>query len=251
MQPNQLASPEEWLAARRALLTKEKAHMRAGDALAAERRALPWLKIQKNYTFDTANGPRTLAGLFDGHRQLIVHHLMFAPDWEAACPGCSFQAEHIGGPAQHLEHHDVKVLAVSRAPLEKLLAYRQRMQWHFDWVSSYGQEFNYDFHVSFTPEQVRQGRIDYNFGTITVDPRYVSEELPGVSVFALGDDGAVFLTYSTFARGLDMLLTADHYLDLTPEGRNEKAYPGWPRRHDEYPEKSASGAAAACCSSGG
>ena len=188
MQPNQLASQEEWLAARRALLIKEKAHMRAGDALAAERRSLPWLKIEKTYTFDTPNGPRT---------------------------------------------------------------YRRRMQWDFDWVSSYGQEFNYDFHVSFTPEQISQGRIEYNSGTITVDPRYASEELPGVSVFASGEDGAVFLTYSTFARGLDMLLTADHYLDLTPEGRNEKAYPGWPRRHDEYPEKSASDAAAACCSGGG
>jgi predicted dithiol-disulfide oxidoreductase (DUF899 family) len=251
MQPNQVASQEEWLAARRTLLTKEKAHMRAGDALAAERRALPWLKIEKTYTFDTPDGLRTLAELFDGHQQLIVHHLMFAPDWDAACPGCSFQAEHIDGPARHLQHHDVKLLAVSRAPLEKLLAYRRRMQWHFDWVSSYGRDFNYDFHVSFTQDQVSQGRIEYNSGTITVDPRYVNEELPGISVFARGEDGAVYLTYSTFARGLDMLLTADHYLDLTPEGRNEKAYPGWPRRHDEYPEKTAANATAACCSDGG
>jgi len=251
MQPKQVASQEEWLAARRTLLTKEKAHMRAGDALAAERRDLPWLKIEKIYTFDTPNGHRTLAELFDGHQQLIVHHLMFAPDWEAACPGCSFQAEHIGGPAQHLQHHNVKILAVARAPLEKLLAYRRRMRWQFDWVSSYGREFNYDFHVSFTQDQVSQGRIEYNSGTITVDPRYVSEELPGLSVFALGDDGAVFLTYSTFARGLDMVLTANHYLDLTPEGRNEQAYPGWPRRHDEYPEKTAASATAACCSNGG
>ena len=251
MQPKQVASQEEWLAARRTLLTKEKAHMRAGDALAAERRALPWLKIEKTYTFDTPDGLRTLAELFDGHQQLIVHHLMFAPDWEAACPGCSFQAEHIGGPAQHLQHHDVKILAVSRAPLEKLLAYRRRMRWQFDWVSSYGRDFNYDFHVSFTQDQVSQGRIEYNSGTITVDPRYVSEELPGLSVFALGDDGAVFLTYSTFARGLDLVLTANHYLDLTPEGRNEKAYPGWPRRHDEYPEKTSASATAACCSNGG
>ena len=251
MHPNQVASQEEWLAARRTLLTKEKAHMRAGDALAAERRALPWLKIEKTYTFNTPDGPRTLAELFDGRQQLIVHHLMFAPDWEAGCPGCSFQAEHIDGPAQHLQHHNVKLLAVSRAPLEKLLAYRRRMQWRFDWVSSYGGDFNYDFHVSFTQDQISQGRIEYNSGTITVDPRYVSEELPGVSVFARGDDGAVYLTYSTFARGLDMLLTADHYLDLTPEGRNEKAYPGWPRRHDEYPQETAANATAACCSNGG
>lgn len=251
MQSNPIVSQEEWLAARRTLLAREKAHMRAGDALAVERRALPWLKIEKRYTFDTPGGRRTLAELFDGHQQLIVHHLMFAPDWEAACPGCSFQAEHIDGPARHLQHHNVKILAVSRAPLEKLLAYRRRMQWQFDWVSSFESDFNYDFHVSFTKDQVSQGRIEYNSGTITVDPRYVSEELPGVSVFAAGKDGEVFLTYSTFARGLDMLLTADHYLDLTAEGRNETAYPGWPRRHDEYPEKAAASAAAACCSNGG
>ena len=237
MQPNQTVSANEWLAARRALLVKEKAHMRAGDALAAERRALPWLKIEKSYLFDTTRGRRTLAELFEGCGQLIVHHLMFAPEWEAACPGCSFQAEHIDGPARHLVHHDVKIAAVSRAPLAKLRGYQQRMGWRFDWVSSFDSDFNYDLRVSFTQEQIREGRIEYNQGTITADPRYLSEELPGVSVFAAGQGGEVFLTYSTFARGLDMLLTADHYLDLTPEGRNAKAYPAWPRRHDEYPAK--------------
>jgi predicted dithiol-disulfide oxidoreductase (DUF899 family) len=248
MQPNQIVSQDEWLAARRALLVKEKAHMRAGDALAAERRALPQLKIEKSYVFDTARGRRTLAELFEGCGQLIVHHLMFAPEWEAACPGCSFQAEHIDGPAPHLEHHNVKIVAVSRAPLDKILAYRQRMRWRFDWASSFDSDFNYDFRVSFTKEQLRQGRIDYNSGTITDDPRYLSEEeLPGVSVFSAGEGGQVFLTYTAFARGLDMLLTTDHYLDLTPEGRNEKAYPGWPRRHDEYPAKAAPAVAAACC----
>jgi predicted dithiol-disulfide oxidoreductase (DUF899 family) len=234
MKPNPAVSRDEWLTARTALLAKEKAHMRAGDALAAERRALPWLKVDKNYVFETQRGRRTLAQLFDGCGQLIVHHLMFAPEWEAACPGCSFQAEHIDGPARHLPHHNVKIIAVSRAPLAKILAYRQRMGWDFDWVSSFGSSFNYEFQVSFTKEQVGQGRIDYNSGTITTDPRYVSEELPGISVFAPGSAGEVYLTYSTFARGLDAVLTADHYLDLTPEGRNEKAYPGWPRRHDEY-----------------
>jgi predicted dithiol-disulfide oxidoreductase (DUF899 family) len=236
MQPNQIVSPDQWLAARRDLLAKEKVHMRAGDTLAAERRSLPWLKIDKSYMFDTTRGRRSLVELFEGSGQLIVHHLMFAPEWEAACPGCSFQAEHIDGPAQHLEHHNVKIVAVSRAPLAKIRAYRQRMGWHFEWVSSFDSEFNYDFNVSFTKDQIRQGRIDYNFGTITGDPRYLSEELPGVSVFVLGE-GEVFLTYSTFARGLDALLTSDHYLDLTPEGRNEKAYSAWPRRHDEYPAK--------------
>src|SRR3984885_7733273 len=246
MQPNPIVSQDEWLAARRALLAKEKAHMRTGDALAAERRTLPWMKIEKSYVFDTERGPCSLAELFEGCRQLIVHHLMFAPEWEAACPGCSFQAEHIDGPAQHLQHHNAKIIAVSRAPLAKILAYRQRMHWRFDWVSSFGSDFNYDFHVSFTKDQIHEGRIEYNSGTITADPRYLSEELPGVSVFAVGEGGELFLTYSPFARGLDMLLTADHYLDLTPEGRNEKAYPALPRRYDEYPEKTGSSAAAAC-----
>jgi predicted dithiol-disulfide oxidoreductase (DUF899 family) len=234
MQPNQIVSWDAWLAARKELLAKEKAHMRAGDALAAERRSLPWLKLEKSYVFDTSRGRRSLAELFEGCGQLIVHHLMFAPEWEAACPGCSFQAEHIDGPARHLVHHNVKIVAVSRAPLAKIQTYQRRMDWHFDWVSSFDNDFNYDLHVSFTKDQLRQGRIEYNFGTVTADPRYLSEELPGVSVFVAQQDD-VFLTYSTFARGLDMLLTADHYLDLTPEGRNEKAYSSWPRRHDEYP----------------
>jgi predicted dithiol-disulfide oxidoreductase (DUF899 family) len=250
MQPKQIVSHDEWLAARRDLLAKEKAHMRAGDTLAADRRSLPWLKIEKRYEFDTTRGRRSLVELFDGSGQLIVHHLMFAPEWEAACPGCSFQAEHIDGPAQHLEHHNVKIVAVSRAPLAKIRAYQRRMGWRFDWVSSFDSEFNYDFNVSFTKDQIRQGRIDYNFGTITDDRRYLSEELPGVSVFVL-KDGEVFLTYSTFARGLDAILTTDHYLDLTPEGRNEKAYSSWPRRHDEYPLKSNPSVAPARSADGG
>lgn len=235
MQTHKIATPEEWLEARRALLAAEKAHMRQGDALAVQRRALPWLAVEKPYTFDTATGRKTLAELFEGRSQLIVHHLMFAPDWAAACPGCSFQAEHIDGPARHLAHHNVTVVAVSRAPLAKLLAYRQRMGWRFEWVSSFDSPFNYDFHVSFTKEQLAQGGVDYNFGTITTDPRYASEELPGLSVFYRDAAGGVFHTYSSYARGLDALLGADHYLDLTPEGRNESAHPGWPRRHDEYP----------------
>jgi predicted dithiol-disulfide oxidoreductase (DUF899 family) len=238
MQPTQIVSTEEWLAARTALLAKEKAYMRAGDALAAERRALPWLKIEKSYVFDTALGRRTLTDLFEGCNQLIVHHLMFAPEWTAACPGCSFQAEHIDGPARHLVHHNVRIVAVSRAPLAKILAYRQRMGWRFDWVSSFETDFNYDFRVTFTKDQTREGRIDYNFGTITRDQRYLqTEDLPGLSVFTKGEGDDVFLTYATFARGLDALLGANHYLDLTPEGRNDKSYSTWPRRFDEYPAK--------------
>ncbi|MEX0655077.1 MAG: thioredoxin family protein [Phycisphaeraceae bacterium] len=229
-----VVSRDEWTAARKALLAKEKSHMRQGDALAAERRALPWVRIEKQYAFETEAGTRTLAELFGGCSQLIVHHLMYAPDWEAACPGCSFQAEHIDGPARHLQHHNVRIVAVSRAPIDKLLAYRKRMGWRFEWASSFGGNFNYDFHVSFTSEQLAKGAVNYNLGTIETDPRYQSEELPGVSIFFKDTAGQVFHTYSAYARGLDMLLGADHYLDLTPEGRNEAAYPDWPRRHDEY-----------------
>lgn len=239
MQPSDVVSREDWIAARRALLEKEKAHMRAGDALAAERRALPWVKVDKPYRFDTTNGPKVLPELFDRCRQLIVHHLMYAPEWSAACPGCSFQAEHIDGPAPHLERHDVRIIAESRAPLDKLLAYKARMGWRFEWVSPQGEEFNRDFRVSFSGEEIAEGRIDYNFGTIVTDPRYLSRDLPGVSVFYKDEAGGVFHTYSTYARGLDMLLGAHHYLDITPEGRNRGAYPNWPRRRDEY-DKAAS-----------
>jgi len=237
MQANRIVSQNEWLEARRGLLAKEKVHMRAGDALAEERRALPWVKIEKTYVFDTAGGRKTLAELFEGRPQLIVHHFMFAPHWAAACPGCSFQAEHVDGPARHLGHHNVSIVAVSRAPLAKLLAYRERMGWHFEWVSSFESDFNYDFHVTFRKEQVEERKVDYNFGTITTDPRYIDEELPGISVFANDVAGDVFLAYSTYARGLDALLGTNHYLDLTPEGRNGAAYPNWPRRHDEYPDE--------------
>jgi len=227
-------SQEEWIAARKALLEKEKAHMRDGDALAAERRALPWVKVEKDYVFDTIGGPKTLAELFDGSSQLIVHHLMYAPEWSAACPGCTFQAEHIDGPAPHLERHDVRIVAVSRAPLDKLSAYKARMGWRFEWVSSQGEDFNRDFRVTFTEDDIAKGRIDYNFGTIVTDPRYLDRDLPGVSVFCKDEAGEVFHTYSTYARGLDALLGANHYLDLTPEGRNDGAHPNWPRRRDEY-----------------
>jgi predicted dithiol-disulfide oxidoreductase (DUF899 family) len=156
----------------------------------------------------------------------------FAPG--VPCHGCTFQAEHIDGPAPHLERHDVRIIAASRAPLSKLLAYKARMGWRFDWVSCQGEDFNRDFKVTFTEEEIADGRIDYNFGTIVTDPRYVSRELPGVSVFCKNEAGEVFHSYSTYARGLDMLLGTHHYLDLTPEGRNSSAYPNWPRRRDEY-----------------
>jgi predicted dithiol-disulfide oxidoreductase (DUF899 family) len=240
MVPSKVVSRDEWIAARRALLDREKAHMRAGDAIAAERRALPWVKVEKDYTFDTANGLKRLPELFGRCQQLIVHHLMYAPEWDAGCPSCSFQAEHIDGPAPHLEQHNVRIIAASRAPLDKILAYKARMGFRFEWVSTRGEEFNHDFGVSFTEDQIAAGRVDYNFGTIVTDPRYISRELPGVSVFYRNEAGEVFHTYSTYARGLDMLLGTNHYLDLTPEGRNRRAYPNWPRRHDEYNKAAAS-----------
>ena len=234
MQPSKIVSQAEWTAARRALLEKEKRHMREGDALAAERRALPWVKVEADYAFDTTDGPKSLAELFDGRSQLIVHHFMYAPDWSAACPGCSFQAEHIDGPAPHLDWHDVRIIAVSSAPLDKLLYYKARMGWRFQWVSALGPDFNRDFKVTFSEDDVAKGRIDYNFGTIVTDPRYIDHELPGLSVFYKDEAGEVFHTYSTYARGLDALLGTNHYLDLTPEGRNAAAYPNWPHRRDEY-----------------
>jgi predicted dithiol-disulfide oxidoreductase (DUF899 family) len=234
MSPTKIVSREEWLDARRVLLAKEKAHMRAGDDLAAERRALPWVKVERDYVFDTTSGPKTLAELFGNKSQLILHHFMFAPDWNAACPGCSFQAEHVDGPAPHLQRHDVQIVASSRAPLDKLLAYKARMGWKFEWVSTRGDDFDRDFKVYFTADEVQGGRVDYNFGTITTDARYVDQNLPGISVFHKDASGQVCHTYSTYARGLDALLGANHYLDITPEGRNGAAHPNWPRRRDEY-----------------
>jgi predicted dithiol-disulfide oxidoreductase (DUF899 family) len=240
MQPFKVVSREEWIAARRALLDKEKTHTRNGDALAAARRALPWVQVERAYVFDTESGPRRLPELFDRCSQLIMHHFMYAPEWSAACHRCSIQAEHIDGPAPHLERHDVRIIAASRAPLDKLLAYKARMGWRFEWVSSRDEDFNYDFRVSFSEDQVANGRIDYNLGTITTEPRYLSSDLPGVSVFYKNEAGEVFHTYSAYARGLDMLLGTNQYLDLTPEGRNLRAYPNWPRRRDEYDKAAAS-----------
>ena len=235
IEPHKVVSREEWIAKRLELLAKEKAHMRQGDQIAAERRALPWVMIDKNYRFETATGQKNLGELFGKQPQLIVHHFMFAPEWNAGCPGCSFQAEHIAGPKPHLERHNVQIIAVSRAPIDKILAYKKRMGWDFEWVSSFGSEFNYDFGVSFTKDELASGSINYNFGTIRKDPRYLkTEDLPGLSVFYKNEQGKIFHTYSTYARGLDGLLGTNHYLDLVPEGRNDEAYPNWPKRHDEY-----------------
>lgn len=229
-----VVSREEWLTERKALLTKEKEITRLRDRVAAERRALPWVKVEKEYVFDALDGKRTLAELFEGRSQLIVQHFMFGPDWGEGCVGCSFKADHVDGALVHLEHHDVSFVAVSRAPLAEIEAFRKRMGWRFKWVSSYCSDFNFDYHVSFRPEDIAAGRVYYNY-----DMReFVSEELPGNSVFYQDESGAVFHTYSAYARGDEMLDGAYMYLDLTPKGRNETGprhdLGDWVRHHDRY-----------------
>ena len=229
---HKIASRKEWLAARLALLQEEKAHTRQGDALARRRQALPWVRVDKPYVFDTAEGQRTLAELFGERRQLLVQHFMLGPDWEQGCPSCSFMADHTDGMAIHLAHRDTALVAISRAPLAEIERFRRRMGWQFPWVSSHSSSFNYDFAVSFTPEQLARG-IDYNFGPWP----YPYEELPGVSVFVRDDSGEVFHTYSTYGRGVEVMMGTYRLLDLTPKGRDEKDVEykmEWVRHHDRY-----------------
>jgi predicted dithiol-disulfide oxidoreductase (DUF899 family) len=235
MQPL-IVSREDWLKARKAHLKNEKALTRMRDLVAAERRTLPWVKIDKDYVFDTTEGKQTLADLFGGNSQLIIHHFMWRWDLDQGCASCSLEADHAEGAIVHLEHHDVSYVRVSRAPLEMLAAYAKRMGWKAKWVSSYGSDFNYDFHVSFTPEQLAQGKVHYNYDLVEG-----FDELPGLSVFAKTAEG-VFHTYSSYARGNEEVIGAFIYLDMTPKGRNEKEIMDWVRRHDEYGET-----AARCC----
>ena len=235
-----VVSQSEWLAARKALLAKEKEFSKARDQLSAARRDLPWVKVEKNYVFDGPNGKETLAELFGGRSQLIVYHFMLGPGWTNGCPSCSFLADHFDGAAIHLAQRDVTLVVVSRAPLAEIEAYKKRMGWKFKWVSSYGTDFNHDFHVSFTPEEKARGKVEYNY-TMTEFP---SEEAPGLSAF-IKDGGGVFHTYSSYARGLDILIGAYNFLDFAPKGRDEAGLPwgmAWVRRHDEY-----EGAKASCC----
>ena len=229
-------SADEWLAARRALLAEEKALLKAHDALAAKRRALPWVKVEKRYEFEGPDGRETLSDLFDGRSQLIIKHFMLGPDWEEGCVGCSFGADQLDGQLVHLVNHDVMLVAISRAPLAKIQAFQKRMGWHFKWVSSFGSDFNFDYHVSFTDEDRARDRAFYNFEL----GRYMSDEMPGFSVFYKDEAGQVFHTYSVFARGTDQLGSTYSLLDLTPKGRNEP--PGgdltaWVRHHDKYDQK--------------
>ncbi|HEY2023668.1 DUF899 domain-containing protein [Paraburkholderia sp.] len=242
---------DEWLAARRALLDAEKAYTRRGDELAQQRQALPWVRVDKTYRFDTDEGSATLADLFRGRSQLLVYHFMFGPDYKAGCPPCSALADGFDGFAVHLAHHDVMLMAVSRAPLAKLRAYKERMGWTFPWASSSGGDFNFDFNVSFSEDQQRKGEIEYNYArnghamdvtptpepvaqfaaTCGTDAATYSRDRPGMSAFVL-EDGVVYHTYSTYARGVDGLWGMYQWLDRAPKGRNETGI--WWRRHDEY-----------------
>jgi predicted dithiol-disulfide oxidoreductase (DUF899 family) len=231
MSDHPIVSATEWLDARKALLAKEKEFTRARDALSQERRELPWMRVDKAYVFDGPGGKETLPELFDGRSQLVVYHFMFDPSWDAGCRHCSFWADNFDRIIVHLNQRDVSMVAVSRAPYPKLAAYEKRMGWSFPWLSSSGTDFNYDFRVAFTPEEIAAKKGDYNF--VVQDPGDTERE--GVSVFFKDPSGQVFRTYSAYARGIDMLNAAYHYLDIVPKGRDEGTRgPFWVRRHDEY-----------------
>jgi predicted dithiol-disulfide oxidoreductase (DUF899 family) len=232
MTTHEIVAHERWLEARRALLAEEKAWTRERDRLLQKRRALPWVKVEKNYVFDGAAGPVTLAELFDERRQLIVYHFMFGPEWEEGCPGCSLLSDQVDGARQHFEHNDVSYVAVSRGPIEKLQAYRKRMGWTFRWVSSAKSDFNFDYCVSF-PEGTREQGVFYNFEQ---RPDSGMDELPGASVF-VNDNGTIYHTYSTYGRGLEVFLPVYSWLDVVPKGRNETKAGNlgdWVSRHDRY-----------------
>ncbi len=229
----EIVSEAEWLIARKDLLTQEKEFTRQRDAVSAARRQLPMVKVEKNYFFEGPKGKETLADLFDGRSQLIIYHFMFGPDWEEGCKSCSYLADHFDGANWHLPQRDVTFVVISRAPLSKLEAYKKRMGWRFKWVSSHGNDFNFDYHVSFTKEDEQKNKAHYNY---TVG-EFINDEMPGLSVFYKNKDGDVFHTYSTYARGLDILVGAYNFLDLVPKGRDEDHLDftmDWVRRHDQY-----------------
>ena len=242
MSDNSIVSRDEWLEARKTLLTLEKEETKLRDKIRAERLKLPWVRVDKTYLFDTPQGKKSLADLFDGRSQLMIYHFMFGPDWDAGCPGCSFLSDHIDGTLPHLNNHDVTYVAVSRAPLEKIEAYKKRMGWKFPWVSSFGSDFNFDYHVSFTAEELESGKVYYNFGPLPRDQAL--DELPGMSVFFRDDAGNVYHTYSDYARGGEEVLSTLMILDRAPKGRNETGTLSFVKRHDEY-EEQASGQS--CC----
>ena len=227
-----IVSEAEWLVARKDLLTREKELTRLRDEVSRHRRALPWVKIDKEYVFDGADGKETLADLFEDRSQLIVYHFMLGPGWEEGCKSCSYLADHFDGATWHLPHRDVTLVVVSRAPLAEIEPYKKRMGWRFKWLSSHGSDFNFDYHVSATEDEKAKGKMLYNYRM----DELMSDEMPGLSVFYKDKNGVVFHTYSTYARGLGMLVGAYHFLDLVPKGRDEspESTMDWVRRHDQY-----------------
>lgn len=228
-----VVSREAWLKVRKAHLEAEKAFTRQRDKLLEQRRALPWVKIEKSYRFEGPQGKVCLGDLFAGRSQLFVQHFMLGPDWQEGCTGCSFLADHVDAARQHFEHADLSFAAVSRAPYERIAAFKRRMGWNFPWVSSFGSDFNFDFHVSFRPEELENKQAVYNYAVI--DPGI--DELPGQSVFVKGDDGTIYHTYSSYARGCEELIGAFMFLDTVPKARNEvTGIMDWVRHHDRYDE---------------
>ncbi|HEY3156189.1 MAG TPA: thioredoxin family protein [Candidatus Eisenbacteria bacterium] len=233
MERPKVVTHDEWVAAHKQHLNKEKEFTRLRDELSRQRRELPWERVEKEYVFDGPEGKKTLADLFDGRSQLIVYHFMFGPGWVEGCPSCSFVSDHIDGSVVHLAQRDVMLMAVSRAPLSQIEAFRKRMGWRFKWVSSSANDFNFDYHVSFTKDEMAKGKLYYNYEM----QKFGSEEAPGVSVFYRDAAGDIFHTYSAYARGLDILVGAYNYLDLAPKGRDEDGLTStmaWVRHHDRY-----------------
>lgn len=237
-----VVSQQEWIEARKKLMEKEKELTRLKDELTQQRMQLPWAKVEKEYVFQGADREYTLSDLFDGRSQLIVQHFMLGPDWKEGCPGCSFLADHVDGALVHLMNHDVSYVAISRGTMEDIEPFRKRMGWGFKWVSSNKNDFNYDFHVSATPEDIANNEMYYNYETIPV----TEQELPGFSVFYKDEHGDIFHTYSTYTRGTDILLTTYNILEMTPKGRNEESAMDWVKHHDKYQTKAPE--ASSCCS---
>jgi len=229
-----VVSQQEWVKTRKSLLAEEKALMREQDALSRRLRDLPWVKVDKNYVFDTSEGKKTLAELFDGRSQLVVYHFMFGPEWDTGCPRCSMAADHFDRAVVHLAQRDVTMMAISRAPIEKLEPFKKRMGWQFPWASSYGNDFNFDYRVSFTPEEMQRGQFDYNYNT----KGFPADEATDTSVFYKDEAENVFHTYSSYARGGEGMLLPYHFLDLVPKGRDEEHLRpdpmAWVRHHDRY-----------------
>jgi predicted dithiol-disulfide oxidoreductase (DUF899 family) len=243
-----VVAPDRWIAERKKLLAREKELTHLRDKIAEERRALPWVRVDKNYVFDAPEGRRTLADLFEGRSQLMVQHFMFGPEWEQGCPSCSFMADHTDGMKIHLEHRDITFVAISRAPLDKIEGMRKRLGWKFKWVSSNRNGFNQDFHVSFTPEERAKGNgeVYYNYGMTN----FPAEEAPGISLFYKNDVGEVFHTYSTFGRGVEVMMGAYNMIDLAPKGRDEENLSygmEWVRHHDRYEPAPTVKVAGSCC----